>query len=55
MGTYVYNCSFSLNRATGQGGAMYVTGQRLNLLSSVFTENYVSTVNAYFTDSASQV
>ena len=55
VGIYVFNCTFSGNHATGQGGALYVTGQRLNLLSSTLTKNYVSTPNTYFTDSASQV
>lgn len=51
----MYNCTFLLNHATGQGGAMFVIGQRLDLLSSVFRANYVNTVNSYFTDSAAQV
>lgn len=55
IGAYFSNCSFHKNGATGQGGALYVMGQRLNLLSSEFTENYVNTVNAYFTDAPSQV
>lgn len=55
VGSYLYNCSFKGNHATGQGGAMHVTGQRLDLLSSVFTDNYVNTVNTYFTDAPSQV
>jgi hypothetical protein len=55
VGAYVYNSTFLLNHATGQGGAMFVSGQRLDLLSSTFRENYVNTVNSYFTDSAAQV
>jgi len=55
VGTYVYNCSFRGNHATGQGGAMFVTGQRLDLVTSLFAENYVDTVNSYFTDSPAQV
>lgn len=34
---------------------MFVTGQRLDLMNSVFSENYVDTVNSYFTDSPAQV
>jgi predicted outer membrane repeat protein len=55
VGAYFHNCTFRLNRATGEGGALYISGQRLDLLSSQFSENYVSTVNTYFTDSPSQV
>lgn len=55
VGTSVHNCSFLQNHATGQGGAMFVTGQRLDLYDSTFAGNYVDTVNSYFTDNAAQV
>lgn len=55
VGIYISNCSFRENHATGQGGAIFVDGQRLDLFSSAFTMNYVDTVNSYFTDSPSQV
>eukprot|EP01032_Pedospumella_encystans_P016013 gene16013-18288_t len=54
VGTSVHNCTFLQNHATGQGGAMFVTGQRLDLYDSTFAGNYVDTVNSYFTDNAAQ-
>jgi predicted outer membrane repeat protein len=55
VGAFITNTTFRSNHATGQGGAVFITGLRFNLQYSNFISNYADTVNSYFTDSPAQV
>ena len=50
----VESCSFVHNNAT-QGGAWFVSGQRILVRDTTFYRNYANPVSAYFDSAPSQV